>query len=141
MKTEFSIVNRAFLSGLLLVSSFVPLVRGSAGQAGAAGSPAPGHVLQSGNCCGISVTVDETNLASVPECDPADASCQQGIAVCFADGGCQDVVAGSAASIRYWKQYSPAGVPQRLDVVVGNIFSHASPTATGWTQTQGPPLP
>ncbi len=141
MKTEFSIVNRAFLSGLLLVSAFVPLVRGSGGQAGAAGSPAPSHVLQSGNCCGISVTVDQTNLASLAECDPADATCGQGIAICFPDGSCQDLAAGSTASVRYWKQYSPAGVAQRLDVIVGNISSHASPTATGWTQTQGPPLP
>ncbi|GAC1635541.1 MAG: hypothetical protein NVS9B14_12880 [Candidatus Acidiferrum sp.] len=110
-------------------------------QAGGAPAPPP-HIVQTATCCGMAIAVDQTNLASIAECLPGDASCQQGIAICLADGTCEDVPAGSAASIRYWKKYSAAaGLPQRLDVVVANISSHASRTTVGWTQTQGAPLP
>ncbi len=142
MKKESPTASRAFLSGLLLVSAFVPLVRGHANQAGAAGSSAPAlHVLQSATCCGFALTVDQTNLGSIQECTTGDTSCRQGIAVCFADGTCEDVAAGGVASVRYWKQYSAAGMPQRLDVVVAKISSHPAPTTTGWTQAQGAALP
>jgi hypothetical protein len=142
MKLELSQMNRTLLSGALLVSAFVPMLHGRANQTSAAGSPFPvTHTLAGATCCGLSVALDQSNLASIQECAPDDASCQQGIAVCFADGTCQDVPPGGAVSVRYWKQYSAGGIAQRLDVVIGNISPHASPTNLGWTQTQGSPLP
>jgi hypothetical protein len=130
-----------FLAALLL--ALLPRLSATKGQGGVAGSPqsAP-HVVQTATCCGLSIAVDQTNLASIVECSPSDASCTQGIAVCFSDGTCSDVAVGNgAASVRYWKQSTVAGVPQRLDVIVGNISAHASPTTVGWMQTQGAPLP
>jgi hypothetical protein len=132
---------RAILLAALLMALLPRVVASNGGQAGGVGSPPPApHLVQTASSCGFSVAVDQSNLASIVECLPADASCTQGIAICFPDGVCKDVTTG-AASIRYWKQSSPGGVPQRLDVVVGNISAHGSPTSVGWTQTQGAPLP
>ena len=142
MKYEFHQRNRAVLGGALLLSAFVPILHGRANQAGSAGAPLPvSHTIAGATCCGFAAALDESNLASIQECAPEDASCQQGIAVCFSDGTCQDVPSGGAVSVRYWKQYSAGGIAQRLDVVIGNISPHASPTNLGWTQTQGSPLP
>ena len=142
MRYEFHRMNRGVLGGALLLSAFVPILHGRANQGGSAGDPVPvSHTLAGATCCGFAVTADQTNLASIQECAPDEASCQQGIAVCFPDGTCQDVPGGGAVSVRYWKQYSAGGIAQRLDVVIGNISSHASPTSLGWTQTQGPALP
>jgi len=134
---------RAILLAALLPALLPRVVASNGGQAGGAGSPPPApHLVQIASCCGFSVAVDQTNLASIAECLPTDASCTQGIAVCFPDGTCKDVAAdGTAASVRYWKQSTIAGLPQRLDVIVGNISAHASPTSVGWTETQSGPLP
>jgi len=133
---------RAILVAALLLALLPRVVASNGGQAGVAGSPQPTpHLVQSASCCGFLVAVDQTNLASIVECLPADATCTQGIAVCFPDGTCKDVTAdGGAASVRYWKQSTIAGLPQRLDVIVGNISAHGSPTNVGWTETQGGPL-
>lgn len=140
-ETNWVRLNRRALSAAALLLALLPRVVASSGQAGGVGSPPPAnHLVQTATCCGFSVAVDQTNLASIAECSPSDASCTQGIAVCFPDGTCKDVTAG-AASIRYWKQASPGGVAQRLEVVAGNISAHASPTSVGWTQTQGGALP
>ena len=126
---------------LALLLALLPRVIASSTQAGGAGSPPPAsHLVQTATCCGFSIAIDQSNLASIAECSPGDASCTQGITICFPDGICKDVTMG-AASIRYWKQSSPSGVPQRLDVVVGNISAHAGPTSVGWAQTQSGPLP
>ncbi len=135
--------RRAILVAALLPALLPRVVASNGGQAGAAGSPPPApHLVQTASCCGFSVAVDQSNLASIVECLPADASCTQGIAICFTDGTCRDVTADSgAASVRYWKQSTVAGLPQRLDVIVGNISAHGGPTSVAWAQTQGAPLP
>src|SRR5258707_4880993 len=134
---------RAILVAALLPAVLPRVIASNSGQAGGPGSPPPAfHLLQTASCCGFSVAVDQSNLASIVECLPADASCAQGITVCFPDGTYKAVTAdGSAASVRYWKQSTVAGLPQRLDVIVGNISAHGSPTSVAWTQTQGAPLP
>src|SRR5256885_5059064 len=126
---------RAILVAALLPALLPRVVASNGGQAGGPGSPTPSpHLVLTASCCGFSFAVDQSNLASIMECLPADASCTQGIAICFADGTCRDVAAGSgAASVRYWKQSTVAGLPQRLDVIVGNISAHGSPTSVAWT--------
>ena len=134
---------RAILVAALLPALLPRVVASTGGQAGGVSSPPPApHLVQTASCCGFSVAADQSNLTSIVECLPADVSCTQGIAICFADGTCRDVTANSgAASVRYWKQSTVAGLPQRLDVIVGNISAHGSPTSVAWTQTQGAPLP
>ncbi|HLZ11292.1 MAG TPA: hypothetical protein VKP58_01780 [Candidatus Acidoferrum sp.] len=134
---------RAILVAALLPALLPRMVASNGGRAGGSGSPPPAlHLVQRAACCGFSVAVDQSNLASIVECSPGDASCTQGISICFAGGACTDVAAGSAAaSVRYWKKAVVAGVPQRLDVIVGNISAHASPTAVGWSEAPGAPLP
>ena len=135
--------RRAILVAALLPALLPRVVASNGGQAGGVNSPPPElHLVQTAPCCGFSVAVDQSNLASIVECLPTDASCTQGIAICFTDGTCRDVTADSgAASVRYWKQSTVAGLPQRLDVIVGNISAHGGPTSVAWAQTQGAPLP
>ena len=114
---------------------------GAALQAGGAPGVPVNHLLQSASCCGFSATVDESNLASISECAANDATCTQGISICFSDGTCRDVADGSPVSVRYWKASTVAGIPQRLDVNVANLSPHAGPTPVGWSQLSGAPLP
>jgi len=91
------------------------------------------------SCCGLGA-VDQSNLASIVECLPAECELRAGFH--FACGrNVQSVTANSGAQVSLLETVTVAGLPQRLDVIVGNISAHGSPTSVAWTQTQGAPLP
>lgn len=74
---------------------------------------------------GVAAYVDELNIFAFQECTPTNASCTQGITLCFDGGLCKDVtLSNKPVTVSLWTQV--AGF--RTAASIGTLGPHAPPT-------------